>query len=170
MKTENKRKIGALDVFIIIALAACVVCIGIRFFATSRSQVSEKVQLEDYIISIKVEAIKDSSAKNYMTPDTNFYIKETGTYFGSLLEGLTIKDAQKSYEMPNGDVVMGENNAVGDLYRVDVEAKLVSKGKVDDSGRFLLGGNTYVGANKEFNLYSKYLAIKVTVTGVEKAQ
>ncbi len=170
MSMEKKKKIGALDIFIILAVIACIACIGIRYFATIRSSVSEKVQLDDYVVSFRVSSIKDSSAKNYMTPNTNFYVKETGMYFGSLLEGLTIRDAQKAYEMPNGDVVIGENNAVGDLYRVDVDAKIMVKGKTDENGCFLLNGNTYVGANKIFNLYSKYLAIQVTVTDVTKAQ
>lgn len=170
MSTEKKKKIGALDVFIILAVIACIACIGIRYFATNRSAVSEKVQLDDYVVSFSVKSIKDSSAKNYMKPGTNFYIKETGTYFGSLLEGLTIKDAEKAYEMPNGDIIIGENNAVGDLYRVDVDAKIQVKGKTDENGCFLLNGNTYVGANKIFNLNSKYLAIQVTITDVAKAQ
>ena len=168
--TSKKKRLGTLDIFIILAVVVCAACFGIRYFLTNRSDVSEKVQLDDYVISFSIAGIKDSSAKNYMTPGTKFYVKDTNVYFGELLEGLTIKDAEKFYELQNGEVIVGENNAVGDLYRVDVEAKLKATGKTDANGRFLLNGNTYVGVNKTFYIYSKYLAVTVQVTDISKAQ
>ena len=168
--STKKKRIGTLDIFIIFAVIACIVCIAIKYFMIDKSGVSEKVQLEDYVISFSASGIKDSSANNYMTPGTKFYIKDTNTYFGSLMEGLTIKDAKKYYELQNGEVVVSENNAVGDLYRVDVEAKVSVKGKMDANGCFLLNGNTYVGVNKSLTLNSKYLSVSVIITDISKAQ
>lgn len=169
MENTKKKRLGALDYFIIFAVIAVVVCFAIRYFATDNSAVSEKAELEEYIVSFSVAGIKDSSAQKFMSPGSKFYISETGAYFGELREGLTIKDAETYYELDNGEVVVGENNAVGDLYRVDVEASIIAKGKTDANGCFLLGGNTYVGVNKTFILNSKYLTITVIVTDVRKA-
>ena len=169
-KSEKKTKIGALDIFIIIVVVVCVAAISVRMYVNSTSDVGEQVQLEDYVVSFKVLDIKDSSAKSYFEPNTNFYLKDLNTIFGTMREGITVNDAEKEYEMPNGDVVIAQNNATGDLYRVDVEASVTAKGRIDSEGRFLLNGNTYLGANKELEIYSKYLAVTVIITSVEKAQ
>lgn len=166
---KNKKKLGALDYCIIFALIAVVVCFAVRYIGTDRSEVSEKVELEDYVVSFRVCGIKDSSAKNYMMPGSKFYIKDTGVYFGELREGLTIRDAETYYELDNGEIVIGSNNAVGDLYRVDVDGSFTAQGKTDANGKFLLGGNTYVGVNKTFIIQSKYLSISIIVTDVRKA-
>ncbi|MBE6616350.1 MAG: hypothetical protein E7627_00185 [Ruminococcaceae bacterium] len=166
----KKTRIGALDIFIIIALVVCVVAIGVRMYVNSISDVGEQVALEDYVVTFKVLDIKDTSAKNYFEPNTNFYLKDVNTLFGTIREGITVNDAEKEYQMPNGDVVIAQNNATGDLYRVDVEVSANVKGRIDAEGRFLLNGNTYIGANKEIEIYSKYLAVTAIITSVEKAQ
>ena len=168
--TKEKKRLGTLDIFIILALVAVIACVVIRYVLIDSSDVSDKVELDEYVVSFRVEGIKDSSANKYMMPGSKFYIKDTNVYFGELLEGLTISDAEEYYEMQNGEIVIAENNAVGDLYRVDVEAKLLAKGKADANGRFLLGGNTYIGVNKKFTLYSKYLLINVLITDISKAK
>ena len=167
-KTEKKR-LGTLDYFIIFALIAVIACFAVRFISTERSSVAEKVELEDYIVSFKVSGIKDSSAKNYMEPGSRFYIEETGVYLGELCEGLTINDAQKYYELDNGEIIVAQNNATGDLYRVDVEGAFLSSGLTDANGCYLLGGNTYLGVNKVLTIQSKYLKIIIEITDIRKA-
>lgn len=172
MNKEKSRKIriGALDIFIILAVLVCVIAIGVRVYMNANSEVGEQVALENYVVLFKVHDIKDSSAQNYFEPGTNFYLDDTDAIFGTIREGLTISDAEKTYEMPDGQVVVAQNNATGDLYRVDVEASIDATGKIDADGRFLLNGNTFIGVNKELKIYSKYLEITVVITSVEKAQ
>lgn len=165
---EKKSRLGALDICIILALVACVISVGLRYFSVQNSSVSKNVQLENYIVSFEVYDIRDSSAKNFMNKGTNFYLQETGALIGSLREGITIRDAEKLYEMPNGEVVLVTNGGTGDLYRVDVEASLECTGTMNESGSFLLNGNQYIGINQELKIYSKYLAITVKVTGITK--
>ena len=167
-RTEKKR-LGTLDYFIIFALIAVIVCFAVRFISTERSSVAEKVELEDYIVSFKVSGIKDSSAKNYMEPGSRFYISDTELYFGELIEGLTIKDAETYYQLHNGEIVIAQNNATGDLYRVDVEGAFLTSGLVDQNGCYLLGGNTYLGVNKTLTIKSKYLKIIIEITDIRKA-
>lgn len=166
---QRKFRLGALDIFIIICLIFCLVAVGARYFINRNSDIGESVQMDSYIISIKILDIKDSSAQLYFEPGSEFYLEETNAPFGTILEGVTISDAEKVYEMPNGDIVIAQNNATGDLYRVDVEASFDAVGRVDSDGRFLLNGNTYIGANKEVKLYSKYLSVTAMVTSVIKS-
>ncbi len=166
----KKRRLGALDVFIIIAVLVCAVSVGLRLFMTQNSDLDKNVQLDNYIVSFKVMGIRDSSAKNYLKKGTNFYMADTNEFFGTLREGVTIKDAESYYEMPDGTIVLTTNNASGDLYRVDAECSLDVTGKLDANGCFLLGGNKYIGINKELMIYSKYLSITVKITNITKAQ
>lgn len=166
---EKNRRLGALDIFIILALAACIISVGMRYISVRNSSVSKNVQLENYIVSFEVSDIRDSSAKNFMEQGTNFYLQESGALLGSLREGITISDAENYYEMPNGEIVRVTNSGTGDLYRVDVEASLECTGTMNESGSFLVNGNQYIGINQELKIYSKYLAITVKVTGITKA-
>ncbi len=163
---EKKLRIGALDIFIILVVLVCVVSIALRYISDKQSDVGESAPLENYVVSFEILDVKDTSAQHYMEPGTNFYLEETDAILGTLREGITISDAEKYYEMPDGQVVVAQNNATGDLYRVDVEASFDVKGRVDSAGRFLLNGNTYLGLNKEIKIYSKYLAVTVIITGI----
>lgn len=168
-KKENKLKFGALDIFIILVVLVCAVSIAFRYVSNKQSDVGGSAPLENYVVSFEILDIKDTSAQHYMEPGTNFYLVESDALLGSLREGITIRDAEKYYEMPNGEIVLAQNNATGELYRVDVEGSFDVKGRVDNSGRFLLGGNTYIGINKEVKIYSKYLAVTVIITGITNA-
>ncbi len=171
MKNKKQAKrLNALDWFIIIIVLVCAVAIGIRFFSVRGSDVNDKVELENYVISFEILDIKNSSAQNYMDAGTNFYLQETNEFLGTLREGITVRDAQTFYEMPDGTIVWAQNTATGDLYRVDVEASLDARGKLDANGSFLLGGNRYIGMNKEVKIYSKYLAVTALITGIVKAE
>ena len=163
---EKKLRIGALDIFIILVVLVCAVSIALRYVSIKDAGVGESAPLENHDVSFKVSDIKDTSAQYYMEPGTSFYLEDTDAILGTLREGITVSDAEKIYEMPNGEVVVAQNNATGDLYRVDVEASFDAKGRVDSAGRFLLNGNTYLGINKEVKIYSKYLAITVVITGI----
>ena len=168
---EKKKGLGALDVFIIIILLVCAVSIGFRIFADRNSEVGENIQLENYVLSFKVMGIRDSSARNYMEKGTKFYLTDSNVLLGTISDrDITITDAKKYYEALDGSVVTAANTGTGDLYKVDVEAAFDVQGKIDSNGRFLLDGNQYLGLNQEVQIYSKYLAITILVTGIEKAQ
>ena len=170
MNQPKKMRLGALDVFIIAAILVCAVSVGLRMFMTRSSDLDKNVQLDHYIVSFTVAGIRDSSAKNYLKTGTNFYLEENDAFFGTLREGVTVGDAEKYYEMPDGSIVLASNNASGDLYRVDAECSLDVTGKTDADGRFLLGGNKYIGPGKELMIYSKDLSITVLVTDITKVQ
>ncbi|MDD6985251.1 MAG: DUF4330 family protein [Eubacteriales bacterium] len=168
---ENKKKLGALDVFIIAILIMCIVSIGLRVFSNKTSDISESTQLENYTVSFKVMGIRDSSARNYITKGTKFYLNDSNVYIGAINNGdITITDAQKYYDALDGSTVSATNTGTGDLYKVDVEAAFDVEGKTDSSGRFLLGGNQYIGENQELQIHSKYLSITILVTEITKSR
>ncbi len=168
---EKSKKLGALDIFIIVILVICIVSIGFRYFTDSNSDVSESTQLDNYKISFKVMGIRDSSARNYMNKGAKFYIDESNTYIGTISDdSITITDAMKYYSSLDGTSVTAANTGTGDLYKVDVEASFDTQGKIDSSGRFLLGGNQYIGENQEIQIHSKYLSITILITDIAKTR
>ncbi|MBQ7599709.1 MAG: hypothetical protein IJU57_03440 [Clostridia bacterium] len=166
---ETKRKLGALDIFIIVIAVLLIAGIGVRFFLTRNSNVNEKTDLEEYIVSFKIMDIRDTSAQNYFNPGTNFYVDQDGSFFGTLQEGLRVSDAKRYYYLDSGEVITSLNNATGDLYRVDVEGSFKVSGITAADGKFLLNGNTYIAENKEVKVYSKYLSVMLLITSVTKA-
>lgn len=168
-KNAKKRGLGALDVFIILALIVVAVGLGLRIFVNDSAELSTGAALEDYVVTFRVMNIKDSSAKNQMHTGDKFFLKEGGVLLGALRENRTVTDAQSFYEMPDGTIVRAANTATGDLYRVDVEASVDAQGRLNADGGFLLGGNTTIAPNQEVQIYSKYLAITVLITGIAKA-
>ena len=168
---EKSKKLGTLDIFIIVILVVCIVSIGFRYFTDKNSGVSENTQLENYTVSFKVMGIRDSSARNYMNKGTKFYIDDTNTYIGTISDdSITITDAMKYYSSLDGSSVAATNTGTGDLYKVDVEASFDPQGITDSNGRFLLGGNQYIGENQEIMIHSKYLSITILITDITKTR
>lgn len=166
----NKKRLGVLDVFIIIALLACIVSVVLRYVSVQNSSVNQGTQLENYTVSFKVYDVRESSAVKFMQTGSNFYLKDNNALIGALDEGKTVAPAKKYYEMANGETVLVSNSSTGDLYRVDVEGSFSCSGKMSADGSFLLNGNKYISVNQELKVYSKYLAVTIKVTGISKAQ
>ena len=169
MQNEKKKRLGALDIFIIFAVLSCIIGVGIRYFTTKNTSISNTAQLEDYILTFEIYNIRDSSAQNYLEKGTNFYLQSNNERIGTLREGVTVREAERYEEMPDGRVVKISNNGTGDLYRVDVEGSFDCKGILNENGSFLLNGNHYIGINKEISIYSKYVTFTVKITGIAKS-
>ena len=168
--SKQKKRLGALDFLILFLLIAVIGSAGYRWYSGRNSDTASGVQMDPYVITFLIADIRDSSAQNYLETGTNFYLADTDQFFGTLREGKTIRDAEKFYEMPDGELVKVSTDLTGDFYRVDVEASVTAHGRMDADGRFLLDGSKYIGANREITIYSKYLTVTVIVTGISLAQ
>lgn len=168
-KKQKRRGPGALDVFIVLALIAVIAGVGLRTYISNTSQTGTAAVLEDYVISFEVLNIRDSSNARHMHPGDKYYLKDNGALFGTLTEENTVNPASAFYEMPDGTIVRASNTATGDNYKVDVQTSVIAQGLISGNGSFLLGGSTYLGLNKEVQIYSKYLSITVRITDIKKA-
>jgi len=167
-KKQKRRGPGALDVFIVLALIAVIAGVALRAYITNSSEIGTAAVLEDYEVSFEVLNIRDSSNARHMHPGDKYYLKENGAFFGTLTEVNTVNPASAFYEMPDGSIVRESNSATGDNYKVDVQTSVIAQGLMSGNGSFLLGGNTYLGMNKEVQIISKYLSITVRITDIEK--
>ena len=168
--TRQKKRLGALDVLIIFLILAVAASVALRWYRGRNSDTASGVQMDPYVITFEIMNIRDSSAQSYLETGTNFYLEDTNQLFGTLREGKTIRDAEKYYEMPDGEIRLVSTDLTGDFYRVDVEASVTARGRMDGEGRFLLDGSKYIGTNREITIYSKYLTVTVLVTGISLAQ
>ncbi len=167
-KKEKRVRIGALDVFIIIAVLACVVGLGLRMFMKGDTVVNNNAVMEDYVISFSVSNIRASSVKYFNKGDV-FFIKENSMRFGELTETSDLL-ARRYYTNMDGQVVYVMNESTDDrTKRVDLEAEIAVKGILDANGRFLLNGNQYLGVNKEIEIKSKYITVNVKITSIAKS-
>lgn len=170
-RKSTVKKLGALDIMIIIAILVCIVSVVMRVFMTKKSDLGGSVQLDDYVISLEIYDIRGSSAENYLEAGTNFYFEESDELLGTLRSDKSIDPAKKRIELTDGRIIDSENPIKeGDLSRVDVVATFDAKGKYDSNGYFQLGGNKYLGVGKEVKIYSKYLSVAAKITGISLAK
>ncbi len=170
-KKQKKKNIGALDIFIILIFAVCVVSVGLRFISNRNSELGENAALDNYKLSFMILDIQEASTA-YLTPGEKLYLydeAENPIYLGTISDGnITIKNAHSYFDANDGSTVIVENPGSGSFYRVDVEGSIDVKGRIDEDGNFLLNGNEYVGVNKYLYTHSKYLSVSMLVTDITK--
>ena len=162
----KKLKLNALDYFLIIAVVLCLVGGGIRVFLGGNGH-SSQVALEEYVISFTISDIRNTSTE-YLGAGEAFYLKSTQQYFGEIADTVSVTPALFYVENAAGEYVKAYAPENGDATRVDVAGTMRVTGYMSDHG-FLLGGTTPLAANKEVELISKYLSIKLEITDIEKA-
>ena len=86
------------------------------------------------------------------------------------MKRISIGDAQKFYEMPDGTVTLVTSHLKEEQRRVDVEASVTAEGSMTKEGCFLLNGSRYIVVNDEIKIHSKNVAFTILITGITKAQ
>lgn len=166
--TEKSGKgIGALDVFIVLALVLCVAGAALRIYM-KRSDVRDEPQLEDYLISFEVKDIRTTSSELFSDGEV-FYIKDTGEAFGKISGNVSITPAELYVTDSEGNYILTYSPDNGDSSRIDVSGTMLVSGYCDENGVFLLGGSTILTPNRTFDLRSKSLTVTMTVTAISKA-
>ena len=166
---NQRKRLGVIDYFIIVALVACVVGAALRYFAVGDSIFNSKNEIGEYTLTFKVTDIRNSSAQNYFKAGTVFYLEDSDLMLGTLGENIIVNDAEKVYYLLDGTAVSVKNNLTGDQYRVDVEGEFKVKGTMSEDGSFMLDGNRYLASGSSVNVYSKYISVTLTVTGITKS-
>ncbi len=164
----GRRRLNAVDYFIIIAAVLCIAGAVLRIFVgNAGGSLSSPIVAEDYVVSFKITDIRNTSAE-YLGEGEEFYIESTMQYMGKITGSVSVTPALFYIENANGSYVQTYAPENGDATRVDVRGTMLVSGYMGESG-FLLGGTTPLAANKEFTIRSKNLSVKITVTDIAKA-
>ena len=164
---KTKKKLNAIDWFLIIAVVLCLAGAGLRMLLGSESgSFTSPVVMEDYIISYEINNIRNSSAE-YLAADEDFYIEATDQYFGKSAGNISVTPAQFYLADAEGNYVEAYAPENGDATRVDAAGTMRVSGYMSENG-FLLGGTSMLAPNKTLMIRSKNLQVEITVTGIEK--
>jgi len=164
----TKKKLNAIDWFLIFAVVLCLAGSALRLALGSESgSFSTPVVMEDYIVSFKIQNIRNSSTE-YLGEAEQFFISSTDQYFGQIEGNVSVTPALFQVSDAEGNYVEAYAPENGDATRVDVTGTMRVSGYMGENG-FLLGGTTSLAANKSLALQSKYMYVTVTVTDIAKA-
>lgn len=156
-KKESQKRIGALDVVVLVLLLA-VVCVGIFRFVKEKSV----GKLEDFTVSIQVTDV--SPEHSDYADDADYYLK-SGEHFGKTESAPLFSPSFTYGENERGSYV---KNYAGDG-TVDFKAEVAASGVMTDSG-FMLNGKTYLAPNMSVEITTGYVTYTATVTGIEAKQ
>lgn len=166
--TRERRRLNAVDYFIIIAVLLCIAGAILRVAVDKAGgSLSSPVVLEDYVVSFKITDIRNTSTE-YLAAGEEFYVDSTKQYFGKITDSVSVTPALFYIEDANGNYVQTYAPENGDATRVDVRGTMLVSGYMSDSG-FLLGGSAPLAANKDLALRSKNLYVTITITDIAKA-
>ena len=164
--TNKKKKLNAIDWFIIVALILCIAGAALRTFIGSDNSLAGTVTMEKYVVSFKVDNIRNSSTE-YLAAGQTFYIDTTGQYLGETTGAVTVTPAVYMFEDANGKYVQAYAPENGDATRVDVTGTLLVTGYMSENG-FLLDGTVSLAPGKEITVRSNMIQVKITITDIAK--
>ena len=168
-KERKKRRLTAIDYFIIFAVIATLVAAGLRFYEDNKVEESSiTLANEEYIISFESSGMKESAAK-LLEKGEMFYMTDGLVEFGVLEDNPTITPSKIRVELENGELktdVYAEKN--GNNTKVDVTGTFRVKGCRNDTGLFYVEGVLYVAPNMPVTVFSNDMALSFNVTGIEK--
>jgi len=165
--TVKKKRIGVLDVIIIIALCACLVAAGFAFVFKLKisGEVTPEDQYEEYVLSFESYGVRRSTAQMLKEGDIFYYEKKE---IGSLQGKITTVPSVTYVQDENGITHKTYAAENGDYTKMDVSGTLIVKGVKNKEGVFLLNGTTQLAPNKSFTIYTDTVTVSVSVTDIEK--
>ena len=165
---NKKKRLGALDICILTAVVLCVVGAAARLVFKEDSVLAQNTPLDTYMVYFTVHDIRETSSR-YLYSGADFYIDDSGEYFGKLAAVPGTTPALKIYADANGEQVEVYNNTDDDrVARIDVEGAFLVSAIKDKDGYLMLNGNTYIAPNKEFRIRSKELLVNIRISSVVK--
>ncbi len=169
---SSKKRIGVIDVAIIILLILSIVGVAMRFLLVKNSPKNDEfydLPSEKYLVSFLVREKRFEYAE-HMKKGAEFRFGGTNNPFGELAEDVTYNNAEKWYS-DGGKSYMVKNEGADDhQLRYDIYGSFIVEGKMNDSG--LLSINDSNSADGVVALYSSIglrsddMVINVTVTGI----
>ncbi len=170
MNRETKKRLGALDVFIIVAILICAACLVLRMYGGSEAVNNlGTMETKTYTVVVSVKDIRESSVKYFSMGETFFLEKEKSRIpFGEVI-ATQASDAQVYYADDDGTVRMVSSGGVTEQSsRSDVTLTFEVEGLRNGAGQFLLGGSDYLGVNKPIKIASKYVEVQGTILSISE--
>lgn|GEM_PF-1149563 len=168
---KRKRRLTAIDYFIIFAALAILVAAGLRLYENRKidnSEGNENIELEEYIVSFESRGMKESTA-NLLEKGEIYYLTGGQTEFGAIEEISSITPAKIRVELASGELktdVYAEKN--GNNTKVDVIGSFRVNGYKDDDNLILAGGEFYIAPNLPVTVFSNDTSLSFTIKSVEK--
>ena len=168
MKTKKKR-LGALDICILVAALLCIVGVAARMVFRDNSVLAQNTTLDKYTVYFSISDIRSTSEK-FLKDGKEFYIDESGDYFGVLVGDPAVTYAKKLYVDMHGNAVEVVNNTDEEgLSRIDVEGAFQVSATMGEDGFLMLNGNRYIAPNQELLIHSQELFVNIQINSIVKA-
>lgn len=171
MNQQRKKRIGSLDIFIILAILVCGVCLFLRMNAQSEDvkNLTEGV-MKNYEIELSVKNVRVTSVQYFGQGERFFLEKQKSRMpFGEIVSS-QYGDAQTYYSDIEGKTVLVPNQSVDEqTKRSDVTLTFEVSGFWDNNGNFLLEGTERLGVNKEINIINKYITVNGTILSIKES-
>lgn len=167
MNTKKKR-MGALDVCILVAVLLCIVGVAARAMVSDNSVLAQNTTLDKYTVYFSISDIRATSEK-FLKDGKTFYLDESGELFGTLVGDPAVTYAKKQYVDSNGRIVEVFNNTEEEgISRIDVEGAFQVSATMDESGFLQLNGNRTIAPQQEIAIRSRELYVTIRINSIEK--
>lgn len=176
--SENKvkKKLSALDYFIIILLVISLSAVGLQMYFTKINPKSlenlnrSDSEDEEYIISYLICGMRSSSASTLEKAEHFYCYDNTNKIFGEPIGNLSITPAEIYIEDQNG--IYKKTYAVekDDMTSVDVRGTMKVKGYYDENNLFKINGETYAAPGKTLTAMTGTIYVSFFVTDIVKVQ
>ncbi len=160
METYSKKRVAAIDIFVILLLCCAVFGVGFKVFAGNVGLFAGAE--EEYYVSYVIEAA-DSEIGKLITSGTSFYFEENGAHFGKAEGNIITTPARIYNENSKGEYILGYSTGA----QVDITGTFSVRGKMTDEG-FVCGGE-YVAAGMKIRLKGNGISQTVLITDISKA-
>ncbi len=152
-----KKKLNALDFFLIAIVIVAVVAVGIRFTSSRTEKATSPVHLEAVI---RVDNIRECSVNSIQKSEALY---EKGQLFGKV-KNISVEPFVDNIEMMNGKLVSAENPEKYTVYiTLDVETNQNAQNYFTPSLKTFAVGSS-------LSLESKYIAFESRVQSIQPAE
>lgn len=159
METHSKKRIAAIDVFIILLLCCAVFGVGFKVFAGNAGLFAGAE--EEYYISYVIEGA-DSETSKLISAGTQFYF-DNEDFCGTVVGNVITTPARIYNENANGEYVLSYSSGA----KVDITGTLSVRGSMTEKG-FVCGGD-YIAAGMKLRLHTSGVSPVILITDISKA-
>lgn len=159
MEKYSKKRVAAVDIFIILLLCCAVFAVGFKVFAGNAGLFAGTE--EGYYISYVIEAA-DSETGKLISSGSNFYF-ENDKFFGSATGDVITTPARVYNENANGEYILGYSSGA----QVDITGTFYVSGKMTEKG-FICAGE-YLSAGMVLRVYGNGVSPEILITDIAKA-